>query len=114
RPRAFDDVEHLRLALVHRRGRVDASNAILEVRVVRREPDDWLDEVRLVRLPFALGFRDHGRYVGRSGEQPGRQRRVLASWLLCERRRGEQREDRAEHTYAHETPPVSADCTSLR
>src|SRR5262249_29851751 len=103
RARALDDVEHLRLALVHRRRRRHVCDAILEVRVLWREPNHWLDEVRLVRLPFALRLRDHRGHVGRSREQLRRRgRRCWGGRLLGQRRRGEQRENRANHSCAHE------------
>src|SRR5438270_775984 len=101
--RSADDEEHVGLAVVHGGGRVDAGHPIFEVRVVRRELHDWLDEVCLVRLPFVLGLRNHGRDVRRSGEQPGRRRRALRGRLLRQRRRRDERQDGPEHVCAHES-----------
>src|SRR5262249_20747532 len=65
------------------------------------ERHDRLDEVRLVGLPFALRLRDHRGHVARSCEQLRRGRRCRRGRLLGQRRRGEQRENRCNQTYAH-------------
>src|SRR3954471_16262938 len=78
---------------MQRCGRVDAGYPIFEIGVVRSQPDDLLDVVRLVRLAFGLCLVDQRLHFGGAGKGLRRLAAALSQETVSYRKTA----DRSEH-----------------
>jgi uncharacterized membrane protein len=104
--RAFDHVEHFRLARVNRGRGVGAADPVLEVRAIRSQLQNGLDVIGLIRPPGGFGVGDESLHVGSGHERLNRRR--CRGGRLGVGARGNQDQGKDTKETTHREPPCGA------